>query len=122
MDLAHLVDGAGVKKNTLGRRRLAGVNVRGNADVARPLERERAILRIDRRNLVLVGNDSNVEGDATDMLESSLPAEVGKGAVSLRHLVGLFLLLHNGTSVVVGVDNLGSEASFIGVPLRPWQR
>ena len=38
--LTDLVDHAGVKKDALGQRRLAGVDVRGNADVPRPLERE----------------------------------------------------------------------------------
>ena len=37
--VADLVDQAGVKENALGRRRLAGVDVRGDADVARALER-----------------------------------------------------------------------------------
>ena len=43
MHLTDLVDHAGVKKNALGQRRLAGINVRGDADVARPLERELAV-------------------------------------------------------------------------------
>ncbi len=46
MHFTDLVDHAGVKKNALGQRRLAGVDVRGNADVARPLERELAVRRI----------------------------------------------------------------------------
>ncbi len=37
--VADLVDEAGVKKNALGRSRLARVNVRGDADVARPFHR-----------------------------------------------------------------------------------
>ena len=41
-----LVDHAGVKKNALGQRRLARVNVSGNADVARPLERIFPVRRI----------------------------------------------------------------------------
>ena len=44
--LAHLVDHAGVKQNALGDRRFAGIDVRGDSDVARPLERELAIRRI----------------------------------------------------------------------------
>ena len=46
MHFADLVDHAGVKKNALGQRRLAGVDVRGNPDVPRPLERELAVRRI----------------------------------------------------------------------------
>ena len=44
--LADLVDHAGVKKDTLGQRGLARVDVRADADVARALERERAVGRI----------------------------------------------------------------------------
>ena len=46
MHVAHLVDHAGVKQNALGDRRLAGIDVRGDADVARPLERKLAIRRV----------------------------------------------------------------------------
>ena len=38
--LTDLVDHAGVKKDALGQRRLAGVNVRGDSDVPRLLERD----------------------------------------------------------------------------------
>jgi hypothetical protein len=40
------MDEAGVKKDTLGGRRLAGVNVRGNADVAGAFEGVFAVGRI----------------------------------------------------------------------------
>src|SRR5882724_2988155 len=43
-----------------------------------------------------------------------LPAEVGEGAIRLRHLVRVFLLLHDTAGVVVGVDDLGRE----GLPHR----
>jgi hypothetical protein len=59
MDFAHLVDGAGVEKNTLSRRGFAGVDVRGNTDITRPFERERAVLGVNRRNLGLLGDDSD---------------------------------------------------------------
>ena len=55
MHLTDLVDHAGVKKDALGDRRLAGVDVRGDPDVARPLERELAIRRIRiRRQLAFL--------------------------------------------------------------------
>ncbi len=41
--LADLVDHAGVEKDALGQRGLAGVDVRGDADVARPLQRVGAL-------------------------------------------------------------------------------
>src|ERR1035438_3232484 len=52
-----------------------------------------------------------MEGAATaDMgISPALPAQMGKGAVGLSHLVGVFLLLHHRARVVVGVDDLGSE-------------
>ena len=55
MHLADLVDHAGVEEDALGERRLAGVDVRGDADVARPLQRKRAVrrIRILRRRLTL---------------------------------------------------------------------
>src|SRR5476649_2735851 len=57
VDLAHLVDGAGVEKDALGRRGLARVDMRGDADVPRPLERKRPRGRVDGRNLRLVSDD-----------------------------------------------------------------
>jgi hypothetical protein len=59
VDLAHLVDGARVKEDALGRGRLARVDVGRDADVARPLKRERARRRVLRRELGLVGDDGN---------------------------------------------------------------
>ena len=46
MHFAHLVHHAGVEEDALRRSRLAGVNVRGDTDVTRVLERERAGRRI----------------------------------------------------------------------------
>ena len=46
MDFADLVDHARVKENALGERGLARVDVRGDPDIAGPLERERALGRI----------------------------------------------------------------------------
>ena len=48
--VADLVDEAGVKQDALGRRRLARVNVGGDADVARALQRVFALGRVDRFN------------------------------------------------------------------------
>ena len=56
MDFADLVDHAGVEKNALGERGLAGVDVRGDADVARPLERDTA--RSGEFGLVETGSGS----------------------------------------------------------------
>src|SRR3990170_5134995 len=39
-----------------------------------------------------------------------LPPVMGEGLVRLRHLVGVFLLLDRGPSVVGGLDQLGRQA------------
>src|SRR5206468_12774679 len=44
--LPDLVDHAGIKQNALSQRRFAGIDVRGDADVPRPFERELAIWRV----------------------------------------------------------------------------
>ena len=38
-----------------------------------------------------------------------LPAEVSEGAISLRHLVRVFFLLHHAAGVIVGIDDLRRE-------------
>ncbi len=78
MHLAHLVDHSGIKQNALGDRRLAGVNVRGNSDVPRSLERELAVRRVRARRCRFFLN---------------LPAEMSKRAIRLRHFVRVFAFL-----------------------------
>ena len=57
MHLTDLMDQAGVKENALGDRGLAGVDVRGDADVARPLQRDtRGSANSDSSKLVSVSN------------------------------------------------------------------
>ena len=48
IDITHLMDEAGVKKNALGGGGLAGIDVRRDADVARTLHRVLALRRIGR--------------------------------------------------------------------------
>src|SRR3954469_14587079 len=48
------------------------------------------------------------EADMSNRLDW-LPAEVGEGAIGLRHFVSVFLLLHDRARVVVRVDELGCE-------------
>ena len=50
--VADLVDESGVKENALGRRGFAGVNVRGDADVARALQRVFTLGRVGRFRFV----------------------------------------------------------------------
>jgi hypothetical protein len=82
--LTDLVDHAGVKQNALGQRRLAGIDVRGDADVPRPLERELAVRRIRIRRSWFFSSVA---------VAIRLPAEMSKGAVCLRHLVSVVALL-----------------------------
>ena len=105
---ADLVDHAGVKKNALGQRRLAGIDVRGDADVPRPLERELAVRRIRIRRVA--GFCSRV---AEAMTGKSLPAEMGEGAVGLRHLVSVVALLDRVALAGSGVPQ------FVRQALRP---
>ncbi len=46
--VADLVDQAGIKQNSFRSSRLASINVRGDADIARPLQRKLALRRIQR--------------------------------------------------------------------------
>ena len=87
MHLADLVDHAGVEKDALGQRCLARIDVRGDADVARTLQRVSTIgrIRVSRHNTRLLL--SRIEVDI------SLPPEVCKGAVGLRHFVRVVTLL-----------------------------
>src|SRR5690606_6081372 len=59
MNFAHLVNDARVKENALGSGGLARVNVRGDANVARPLHRERPVFGIGCRRLGAIGDDHN---------------------------------------------------------------
>jgi hypothetical protein len=61
MDFADLVGLAGVVKDALGRRRLAGVDVRHDADVAIALERMAA------------GHDSCLLSDVREPADARLP-------------------------------------------------
>ena len=104
MDFAHLVHHAGVEEDALRGGRLAGVDVRGDADVARVLERERAVGGVEFGKF---GHGRNRLRAAE--ITCGLPLEVGEGTVGLGHLVRLFALLHHVAGVVVGVDEFGGE-------------
>ncbi len=94
MDLADLVRLAGVKEDALGRRRLAGVDVRHDAEIAVVFDR------------VFAGH-----GECQKLRKGApLPAVVREGAVGLGHPVGVFALLDGGPTVVRGVEQLGREA------------
>src|SRR6201999_2340862 len=76
MDFADLMGLAGVIEDALGRRRLAGIDVRGNADV--PVHVKRCYAGHGRS------------------LVWSLPAVMGERAVRVCHLVRVFALLDGG--------------------------
>src|SRR6185312_2199081 len=87
----------------------ARIDMRSNADVTGPLQGKRTVLRINRRDLGLVGNDSNIDGRRNGHARNSLPTEMGESTVGLGHFVHLFLLLHDGAGIVVGVDDFGGN-------------
>src|SRR5581483_6445447 len=72
-------------KDALGERRLAGIDVRGDADVARALERKRAIGRIRIRVHSRFFSSRGSHG--------GLESEMRKRAVRLRHFVSVVALL-----------------------------
>src|SRR5690606_23622871 len=92
MGLADLVRLSRVIQDTLGRRGLAGVDVRHDAEVSVVFD------------LVLAGHDG-----ASSVSAQRLPAVVRERAVGFRHLVGVFTLLHGGATIVGSVHQLAGE-------------
>src|SRR6185312_2615217 len=95
MNFADLVRDPGVEKDSLGRRRLSRVDVRGNADVPIPLDGRRAChgYRPLPMGWPLAG----------------LPTVMRKGLVRLRHAMRIFALSHRGTAVLGGIHQLVGE-------------
>src|SRR5476651_834803 len=90
---ANLVRLAGIIQHALGRRRLTGVDVRHDADVAIVLDR---------------GNASHSEL-STECGLSRLPAVVSERLVGVGHLMGVFALLDRVAAAVERVEQLGGE-------------
>ena len=57
MNLTDLMNSAGIEKNTLGGGRLAGIDVRGNADVTGPFQWERTLFGVNRSSLGALGDN-----------------------------------------------------------------
>jgi hypothetical protein len=79
------VDHAGVKQHALGDRGLAGVNVRSDPDVARPLQRKLC----DPANSDFAG----AFFCSIVAVAIKLPAEMRKRSIRLRHLVSVLAFL-----------------------------
>jgi hypothetical protein len=95
MDFADLMALAGVEQDALGRRRLAGINVGHDAEVA----------IVDRWD-----ENGAWECSVFRVVTDELPAVVREGAVGFRHPVRVFALLDGVATVVGGVHQLGREA------------
>src|SRR5258706_749707 len=89
MDFADFVALAGIIKNALSRGRLAGIDMRGNADIAIHAERSSA------------GH-------------FGLPAVVREGAVGVGHLVGVFALLDGAAAIVGGIHQFTRQPALHG--------
>ena len=98
MHLPDPVNHPGIEENPLGKRRLPGVNMCRNPDIPRPLKRVRSIraVRASRhsRKCGCSGGEHQI---------CFLPAEVGKGAVGLRHLVNVVALADGSTGIIGGI-------------------
>ena len=113
MHFADLVDRAGVEKNALRERRLARIDVGGNADVARALHRVRTLRRI---GILLARIDSSSGGclggshrGGHGIRRRGLETEVSKRAIGLRHLVHVVTFLDGIALAVGGLFDFGSE-------------
>jgi hypothetical protein len=112
MHLADLVDHAGVEKDALGQRRLAGVNVRSNTDVPRSSRAGTC----GSANLGFV--DAGFSKVSVAITKKLLPAEMCKGAVRLRHLMGVVALLDRVPWPAAASLSSAASASAIGIPRR----
>jgi hypothetical protein len=113
MHFTDFVDHAGVIKNTLGQRCLARINMSGNANVARSLE---WILPIGE-----FGFDGAADfcSSVAGMIKKWLPAEMGEGAIGLRHFVGVVAFLDCVTLSRSRVFQFRGKGFRHGRPRRP---
>ncbi len=114
MDLAHLMGDARIIKDALGRRRLPGIDVRHDADIACSFERMRPSHDSPQKTGVLQRDASfpfaaeprirtRPQRDARpdcSTRDRNLPAIMGKGLVGLGHAMDVFPLLHRQARIV----------------------
>jgi len=123
----------GVNEDALGGGRLAGVNVRGDADVPRraPACKARFAAFGDssacscaHRFNKCVRADQNKSAPSKVLVRGVrrescyLPAEVGEGLVGLSHLVNVVALADCVALALIGFHDFSGGACFIGMPLR----
>src|SRR3546814_9282048 len=101
MGLADLVVLAGIEKDALGGRRLTGVDVRHDADVAIFLERMAA-----GHDLISVAGAPSTPRQFSECL----PAVMAEGAVRLGNAVRVFALLDRVAAVVRRLEQLTRPA------------
>ena len=141
VNLAELVVDAGVVQDALGGRRLTRIDVRHDADIARPVERDLArhgegffvasfegsggCCHIDEWEWVdgwewvecLGGLDRlpTTESVTSASYQRLLPAIVGKGLVGVRHPMGVFLPLDRDAPVLGRVHQFASQTLLHGL-------
>jgi len=113
--LADTVRDARIEEDALGRRRLAGVNVRHDPDVPATIQRCSAChgLSLICEHLLAVSTTLNLKAKSKDKRlcheNFSLPAVVSEGLVGLGHTVNVFLLLHRSATAIGGIEELSGQ-------------
>src|SRR6266513_1176405 len=110
--LADLVRTPGVVEDALRRRRLAGVDVGHDADVARLFQRVLPFHYTSLLSLPRLSPPDTCEegaGSGPSRFGIELPAIVSERLVGLRHLVRVLALLDRRAAVVGRVEQLGGE-------------
>ena len=103
VDLTDLVVDTGVEEDALGRRGLAGIDVRHDADVADPVRSVVMSVAMVVCQLVLVVSARASPGrvrTGARPVGAGLPAVVGERLVGLGHLVRVLAPLDRGTEAV----------------------
>src|SRR5207249_1981248 len=110
--LTDLVRPSRVIQDAFGCRRLAGIDVRHDADVPRLFERILPFHRYPRASISSIWSRTSEEGGqvaAPLFVRLALPAIVRERLVGLCHLVRVFPLLDRRAAVVGRVEQLGGE-------------
>ena len=111
MHLTDLVADTGVVEDALGRRRLAGIDVRHDADVADLGEVGQHVLCHGSLPTLSIARLAVVlrRRHAVTAAGVRSPAVVREGPVRLGHLVGVLASLDGGTQAIAGVEELVGE-------------
>src|SRR3990167_1370176 len=106
MHFADLVVHTGVEQDALGRRRLAGIDVRGNADVAVALDGGLAGHGVTPNTGAALGSVITRVGRPERLEGEGLEAEVRERLVGFGHAVHFIALLHGAAAAFPGLEQL----------------